>query len=175
MAGVREMVGPRPAALGAVGRVLNKIGGGFINAIRLNTVAMRDDCGTPLIVKRRNPFGRHITPIANWFFRCAKAPIAFWPETAQWQQGEVSNFHLVNPQYQAAADGRHSIREEKLPGESLWVHLKRGTLTRGMCRAAGAEYRRAHGLWSEIYGAPWSHGDAAMRNVLYDVSTRRAR
>src|SRR4051794_34758807 len=103
MSGVNEALGAAPSR-GVVGRVCNHIGGALINAVRLNVVDMCESDGVQLVVKRRNPFGRRITPIANWFFRRAKAPIAFWPETVQWQQGEISNFHLVNPQYRAAAE-----------------------------------------------------------------------
>jgi hypothetical protein len=35
--------------------------------------------------------------------------------------------------------------------------------------------RRAHQLWSPEFGAPWSHADATMQNVMYEDKTARAR
>ena len=33
---------------------------------------------------------------------------------------------------------------DKLPGQSLWDHMKQGTLNERMLESAGKEYRRAH-------------------------------
>src|SRR6266581_8602775 len=68
-----------------------------------------------------------------------------------------------------------TVCADKLPGESLWEHMNRGTLTQQMLEAAGREFFRAHLLWSDEFGGPWSHGDASMTNVIYNEKTGRAR
>ena len=152
-------------------RRLNYLVGNFVRWVRLNAVTQDKDA----VLKRRNPFGRRITPLANWFFRQCRVPISFWTELSAWQRWEVTCFRMLNPQYSAAPVGVDGVREDKLPGESLWVHLRRGTLKRNMLVAAGKELRRAHDHWSDVYQGRWSHGDAAMCNVLYDSHERRAR
>ena len=77
--------------------------------------------------------------------------------------------------FRARAAGTNSICADKLPGQSLSKHLKDGTLTPEMLKAAGQELRRAHQLWSDEFRGPWSHGDAGTNNVIYDENTGRAR
>jgi len=44
-----------------------------------------------------------------------------------------------------------------------------------MLAAAAREFRRAHQCWQNEVGAPWSHADASMTNVIYNEKTGRAR
>ncbi len=149
--------------------------GATINSLRLNAIAYQFRDGRWFIIKRRTVLGRCLTPVANLFFRLARLPIAFRRGMHAWQKGELSNFRLLNPGFAAARIDGVAIRQEQLPGQDLWLHLRRGTLTRRMVRAAGQEFRRVHGLWCDFYDGPWSHADGAMRNVLYDPATHRAR
>ena len=64
---------------------------------------------------------------------------------------------------------------DKIPGENLWDHLNRGTLTRQMVEAAATDLRRAHNFWSDEFRGPWSHGDAGMSNVVFNNRTGRVR
>ena len=82
---------------------------------------------------------------------------------------------LNGDRFRVFASGMKTVCVDKLPGKTLWEHLNRGTLTRQMLEAAARELRRAHQLWSDEFGAGWSHGDATMSNVIYDEKTGRAR
>lgn len=82
---------------------------------------------------------------------------------------------LNGDRFRISTPGDRTICVDKLPGESLWDHLNRGTLTRQMVEAAGVELRRAHQFWSDQFRGPWSHGDAGMTNVIYNQKTGRAR
>jgi hypothetical protein len=64
---------------------------------------------------------------------------------------------------------------DKLPGQSLWDHMKQGTLNERMLESAGKEYRRAHQFWRNKFGGPWSPGDASMPKVIHDEKTKHAR
>jgi hypothetical protein len=155
----------------SAGKTLDRIAGSLARGVRLNTVTWEGPPGREVILKRRNGFGRSIGPLANFFFRRTHAPVTL-ADDEEWRRRELEVFPVLNAPYRAwSVDGR-TICEEKLPGESLWSHLQRGTLTMRMMAAAGAELRRAHGL--RIGGRAWSHGDAAMGNILYDEEGGRA-
>jgi hypothetical protein len=156
-------------------RSIRKTVGNIVSHIRLNAVWNKKTNGKPFVVKRRNWFGRHITPVANLFFRAAHVPISFFGATRDWQEYEVKTFKMLNPEFEAEPIGQYAVREQKLPGQSLWIHLRRGTLTLPMMKAAAREFHRAHSMISEVYHDRWSHGDGAMRNVIYDPDTDRAR
>jgi len=66
------------------------------------------------------------------------------------------------------AFGASSVCTDKLPGKSVWDHLSESTLTPQMSEADGRELQRAHGLWSEEFHGPWSHGDTGTNNLIYD-------
>jgi hypothetical protein len=164
-------------------RWIHAVTGRMVNWVKLNGVREVEHGGRHFMVKSRNSFGRHITPLANGFFRFAHVPFRFWMQTRKWQEWEVWCFQRLNPGFTAHVVGGCAVCEEKLPGDTLWNFLKAGTLTRQMLVAAGAELRRAHGLRCAAFGGTegaalegeWSHGDAAMRNVMYDAVSGRAR
>jgi hypothetical protein len=156
-------------------RGLNRICGEIVRSIRINSLDYGQNGGRPVYIKRRNPFGRRILSAANWFFRISRAPISFWTQTSDWQRWEVDSFSMLNPGYEASCLGADAIVEEALPGEPLWLIAKRGELKPGMLDAAGIELRRAHTFRSGWFAGPWSHGDGAMCNVIYDMHTMRAR
>lgn len=143
--------------------------------IKLNAISHHYRRGRRVVVKRRNVFGRAIAGVTNFFFGLAGVPIRFCGELKDWQEWEVGCYRMLNGKYEVFALGERKVVAERLPGESLFEHLKRGTLRARMLRAAGQEFRRAHGLWSARFGGPWSHGDATMSNVIYDEGTERAR
>jgi hypothetical protein len=129
----------------------------------------------PVMVKRRTAFGRLVAAASNLYFRLAGLPIWMCDHNRCWQRWEVACFRLLNPGFRAFALGRRTICIAKLPGESLWAHLRRGTLSHRMIKAAAREFRRAHMLHCDALAGPWSHGDACTENVLYDHATDRAR
>jgi hypothetical protein len=146
-----------------------------VSAIRLNSVTREVLAGKIVVVKRRNWFGRHVMGLANWFLRVVGTPVSFGDDKDAWRRTEVECFNKLNTGYHARPYGADAVCEDVLPGKSLWAHLQQRTLTSRMLVAAARELRRAHGLWSDVHGGGWSHGDAAMRNVLYDPQTGRAR
>jgi hypothetical protein len=82
---------------------------------------------------------------------------------------------LNGDSFRAKIIDSRTVTLDKLPGDNLWEHMNRGTLTPGMLKAAGQEYRRAHQFKTRELGCGWSHGDASMTNVVYDEKTKRAR
>lgn len=146
-----------------------------IDFIRLNGVREVEIKGRHYMLKWRNPFGRHITPLANGFFRFARVPFQFWKQVCDWQRWEVDCFRQLNPGFRAHAVGKCAVLEEKLPGDTLWNLLKADKVTRPMLAAAGAELRRAHQCRCGVFRGTWSHGDAAMRNVMFDEASGRCR
>lgn len=155
----------------SIRRILNRMIGAWVHWVSLNEVRLEHD----EVYKRRNFFGRKITPVANWFFGICRAPLRFFKEVRGWQKWEVETFEMLHPQYHARAVGADAIVEDQLPGKPLWDYLKAGTLREEMLVAAAKEMRRAHGMWSDVHQGKWSHGDGAMGNVLYDEETGRAR
>src|SRR5579884_452068 len=158
---------------GLVGK-LRQAAAAAVDSLRRNRLSQQVCRGRVMIVKARTAAGRWIAKLANAFFRAARVPIQYWTDTRDWQRWEVRWFRRLNRRFEAAAVGPDAVREEKLPGDSLWDHMMRGTLRRGMLRAAGREFRRAHAIWSDEFGGPWSHGDASMTNVIYDPAPDRA-
>jgi hypothetical protein len=103
-------------------------------------------------------------------------PIRFWSKTEDWKRWQVECFQMLNgDRFRVHRSGAKTVCTDKLPGESLWTHMNRHTLTRPMLEAAGREFFRAHQFCREEFGSPWSHGDATMTNVIYNEKTGRAR
>lgn len=148
----------------------------LVEAIAINSISEKVRRGRTVIVKRRNLHSEQLADLTNLYFRMADIPIRFWSKVDDWQRWEVDSFLMLNgDRYRAWTSGQRTVIAEKLPGESLWEHLNRGTLTRRMLRAAASEFRRAHEFWSDHFRGRWSHGDGTSQNVLYDPTTNRAR
>jgi hypothetical protein len=148
----------------------------LVEALAINSITEKTRRGRRVIVKRRNLHSQQLADLTNLYFRMADIPIRFWSKVEEWQRWEVDCFEMLNgDRYRAYASGKRCVIAEKLPGESLWIHLNRGTLTRRMLQAAGAEFRRAHRFWSDYFHGCWSHGDGTTQNVIYNPSRNRAR
>lgn len=146
------------------------------NAFKINSLSEQKRFGRRWAVKRRGPMSRWITRLANFYFRVAHVPIRFWSNLSAWRRWEVDCFRMLNgDRFHAFAIGRRTVCASKVPGESLWTHVERGTLAQPMVEAAAREFRRAHMMWSDKLDSLWSHGDAGLSNVLYDPATNRAR
>jgi hypothetical protein len=157
-------------------RGLRDVASSLVEAIAINSVWKEKRGGKTLVVKRRNLHSGQLADLTNLYFSVANIPIRFWSKLEQWRRWEVDCFEMLNGDcFHAYKSGLRSVIAEKLPGDSLWGHLNRGTLTRQMLRAAAAEFRRAHQFWSDEFRGPWSHGDASVTNVIYDATTNRAR
>ena len=148
----------------------------LVEAIAINSISEKARRGRTFVVKRRNIHSEQLADLTNLYFRMADIPIRFWSKVEDWQHWEVDCFQMLNgDRYRAYASGTRSVVAEKMPGESVWEHLNRGTVTRRMLRAAAIEFRRAHQFWTDEFRGRWSHGDGTSQNVLYDSTTNRAR
>jgi hypothetical protein len=106
----------------------------------------------------------------------AGIPIRYLSDVRGWRRWEANCFQMLNgDRFRAKITDARTVCLDKLPGQSLWDHMKQGTLNERMLESAGKEYRRAHQFWRNEFGGPWSHGDASMPNVIYDEKTRRVR
>ena len=157
-------------------RALRNAADRVVDSLKINSVSEQVRRGRQFIIKRRTLYAEPLAELANAYFRTAGIPIRFWAKAEGWQGWEVKSFNMLNGDgFRARASGTNSICADKLPGQSLSKHLKDGTLTPEMLKAAGQELRRAHQLWSDEFRGPWSHGDAGTNNVIYDENTGRAR
>ena len=148
----------------------------LVEALAINSITEKTRRGRRVIVKRRNLHSQQLADLTNLYFRMADIPIRFWSKVEDWQRWEVSCFEMLNGDcFRAYASGARTVIADKLPGESLWEHLNRGTLTRRMLQAAAAEFRRAHQFWKDEFRGCWSHGDGTSQNVIYDPRSNRAR
>jgi hypothetical protein len=148
----------------------------LVETIAINSISEKVRRGRTVVIKRRNIHSEQLAELTNLYFRMADIPIRFWSKVKDWQSWEVDCFEMLNGDcFRAYASGIRCVVAEKLPGESLWEHLNRGTVTRRMLRAAAAEFRRAHQFWSDEFRGRWSHGDGTSQNVIYDPKSNRAR
>jgi len=148
----------------------------LVEAIAINSLTEKIRRGRPVVVKRRNLHSEQLADLTNLYFKMADIPIRFWSKVDEWQRWEVDCFQMLNgDRFRAYKSGARTVIAEKLPGESLWVHLNRATVTRRMLVAAASEFRRAHQFWSDEFRGRWSHGDGTSQNVLYDATNNRAR
>ena len=148
----------------------------LVEAIAINSISEKVRRKRPVVVKRRNIHSEQLADLTNLYFRVADIPIRFWSKVEDWQRWEVDCYNMLNEdEFRAYGSGSRIVIADKLPGESLWEYLNRGTLTRRMLNAAGSEFRRAHQFWSDEFRGRWSHGDASITNVIYEANTNRAR
>src|SRR6266513_3428137 len=147
----------------------------FVESLKINSITekARD---RRVVIKRRNVYGERAAGLINFYFRAAGIPIRYLSDVRDWRRWESRCFQMLNrDRFRAKVRDSRTVRLDKLPGDNLWNHMNRGTLTPRMLKAAGSEYRRAHDFKSEAFGSGWSHGDASMTNVIYDEKTGRAR
>ena len=148
----------------------------LVEANAINSISEKARRGRTLVVKRRNIHSEQLADLTNLYVRMADIPIRFWSKVEDWQQWEVGCFEMLNgDRFHAYGSGARCVVAEKLPGESLWEHINRGTVTRRILQAAAAELRRAHQFWSDEFHGRWSHSDATTTNLIYDPKTNRAR
>src|SRR6266705_2413709 len=138
----------------------------FVDSLKISSTSEKVRRGRRVVIKRRHLYSEQLADLANLYFRMSSIPIRFWSNTKDWKRWEVECFKMLNgDRFRASTSGAKTICVDKLPGESLWEHMNRGTLTRQMLEAAAREYRRAHQFWSAEFSGRWSHGDAGMENV----------
>jgi len=148
----------------------------LVEALKINSISEQTRRGRLCVVKRRNLHSEQLADLANLYFRMADIPIRFWSKVRDWRRWEIGCFQMLNGRrFRAFSCGASTVCLEKLPGESLWDHMNRGTLTRHMLEVAANEFRRAHQFWSEELEGHWSHGDATTTNVIFHAKEDQAR
>jgi hypothetical protein len=148
----------------------------FVESLKINSITEKSRRDCRVVVKRRNLYGERAAALINFYFRAAAIPIRYVSNVREWRRWEARCFQMLNgDRFRAKVINGRTVTLDKLPGDNLWEHMNRGTLTPRMLKAAGNEYRRAHHFESKELGCSWSHGDASMTNVIYDEKTKRAR
>jgi len=161
---------------GFVPEALAHAASAVVESLKVNSISEQVRRGRPVVLKHRNGHSEQLAEMANLYFRWSDLPIRFRSKINEWRRWEIDCFRMLNgDRFRVFAADKRTVCLDKLPGESLWEHMNRGTLTRDMLEAAGAEFRRAHRMWSDEFNGPWSHGDATMTNVIYNQDTGRAR
>ena len=148
----------------------------LVEAMNLNSIEQTRRRGRAVIIKKRNFIGEKLAKLANSYFATAGLQLRFLEDAKDFQRREVASYNLLNgDKFRAVPVGDRGVIEDKLPGRSIWDHMKRGTLTRAMIVAAAKELRRAHQLKSADFRDYWSHGDASTPNAIYDEKSKRVR
>jgi hypothetical protein len=150
--------------------------GRLVDRIKINSLARVEREDGAVWTKRRQPAARLVIPVANGFFRLAGNPITILSETKAWHDWEIGSLRALHgTDFAAWGDDDGVLHVAELPGESLSTHLNAGTTTEEMFAAAAREFRRAHAVHSDWFGAAWSHGDPHSGNVIFDARDGRAR
>ena len=148
----------------------------LVESLKINSISEKMLRNSAVVAKRRNGHSEQITEMANLYFGWTGLPIRFCSGVKEWRRWEIDSFNMLNgDRFKARPSGGRAVIADKLPGESLWDHMNRGTLSQRMLVAAAREIRRAHRFWSAELGGPWSHGDATTTNIIYDSRNGRAR
>ena len=148
----------------------------FVDSLKLSSVSEKVRRGRQVVLKRRQIYGDQLADLANLYFRMSNIPIRFWSKAEDWRRWEKECFQMLNgDRFRVYPSRAKAVCTDKLPGDSLWAHMDRCTLTRSMLEAAGRELFRAHQFSSDRFASQWSHGDATMTNVIYNEKTGRAR
>jgi hypothetical protein len=148
----------------------------FVESLKINSITEKVRRDRRVVIKRRNVYGERAADLINFYFRAAGLPIRYLSDVREWRRWEARCFQMFNgDRFRATITDNRTVTLDKLPGDNLWEHMNRGTLTLRMLKAAGSEYRRAHHFKTKELGNGWSHGDASMTNVIYDEKGHRAR
>src|SRR5215469_6180281 len=152
-----------------VPQALSNAAATFVDSLKINSISEKVRRGRRVVIKRRNVYGEQLAELSNLYFHMSGIPIRFWSKAEEWQRWEANCFQMLNgDRFRASTSGTRTVCLDKLPGKSLWQHLNERTLTKRMLEGAGTELRRAHQFWSKEFHGPWSHGDSAATNVIYD-------
>ena len=117
----------------------------FVDSIKLSSVSEEVRRGRQIVLKRRQVYGDQLADLANLYFRMSNIPIRFWSKAEDWKRWEEKCFQMLNGErFRVYPSGAKTVCTDKLPGESLWEHMNRRTLTRQMLETAGREFFRAH-------------------------------
>src|SRR2546428_14180624 len=112
---------------------------GFVESLKINSISEEMRRGRLVVVKRRNVYGERGADLINFYFGLARIPIRYLNKTREWRRREMNSFLMLNgDRFRAYSPDERTVCEDKLPGRSLWDHMKARTLTRRMLEAAGS-------------------------------------
>jgi hypothetical protein len=113
----------------------------FVESLKINSISEKQHRNRRVVVKRRNTYGGHAANLINFYFRLADAPIRFLSDMRKWRRWEVNCFQMLNgDRFHASVADTRTVVLDKLPGRSLWDHMKQGTLNKRMLEAASREF-----------------------------------
>ena len=93
------------------------------------------------MIKRRNIFGERGADLINFYFRAAGITIRYLSNVRDWRRWEASCFQMLNgDRFCAKITDARTVCLDKLPGQSLWDHMKQGPLNKRMLESAAKEY-----------------------------------
>ncbi|WP_237081484.1 phosphotransferase [Myxococcus xanthus] len=145
-----------------------------MDAVRVNTVSLEVRRGVSLWHKQRRLGMGAVILVGNVFLHLSRSRIRMHPSISRWRAGELASFALLHPGRLAEPCGGRAVALEALPGERLDRLLQQGRLTPNIMEAAARELHRAHRLTLPGASRAWSHGDAHLKNLLYDEAEQRA-
>src|SRR5438067_3820575 len=154
---------------------LSHVATSFVESLKINSITEKARRARRVVIKRRNIYGERAAGLINFYFRAAGIPIRYLSDVREWRRWEARCFRMLNrDRFRAKVTDSRTVRLDKLPGDNLWNHMNRGTLTLRMLKAAGREYRPTHHFQGDELGCPWSQGDASMTKLIYDEEAERA-
>jgi len=134
----------------------------------VNRVRREDDSRW---VKTRLWRGPMIIAPGNVYLRWARAGFTMHTSSAAWARFEARAYRALYGDDAAGELSPRSIWTRHLEGQSLRTLASSDIAPRAM-HAAGVELARAH--TTLVDGAPFSHGDLHLKNLLYDHDAREA-
>src|SRR2546422_6178420 len=146
----------------------------FVESLKINSITEKARGNRRVVIKRRNVYGERAAGLINFYFRAAGIPIRYLSDVREWRRWEKRCFQMLNgDRFRATVTDSRTVRLDKLPGDNLWDHMNRKTLTLRMLKAAGSEYRRAHHFKKGEFGSGWSPGVGFLANLIYEQETDR--
>jgi hypothetical protein len=116
----------------------------FVESLKINSITEKVRRDRRVVIKRRNVYGERAADLINFYFRAAGIPIRYLSDVREWRRWEARCFQMLNgDRFRAKVRDSRTVTLDKLPGDNLWDHMNRGTLTPRMLKAAASEYRRA--------------------------------
>src|SRR5437870_13511960 len=102
----------------------------FVESLKINSIAEKSRRDRRIVIKRRNLYGERAAGLINFYFRAAGIPIRYLNDVRKWRRWEKRCFQMLNgDRFGATVTDSRTVRLDKLPGDNLWDHMNRGTLS----------------------------------------------
>jgi len=108
----------------------------FVDSLKINSISEKVRRGRRVVVKRRNIHSEQLADLANVYFSHVEHTDPLLEQDRRLETLGSRVFpNAQRRSFRAYPSGSKTVCVDKLPGESLWEHLNRGTLTRQMLEA----------------------------------------